>query len=101
MLDKVRPAGLATADRGNVDAIATTHPVNSQNKYSSLAVYAELFGSSTAIAFDIVGHGNTPILDLCRKLVEAGHDPGRALEAFRGKTLCLRIALSAKPLGWK
>jgi hypothetical protein len=67
------------------------HPVNSQKPHPSLAVRAELIGSSTAIAFGIVGHGNAPVLDLCRKLVEAGFDPDLPLTAFRGATLCLRI----------
>jgi hypothetical protein len=31
MLDKVRPAGLATADRGNVGMRYGPHPLNSQN----------------------------------------------------------------------
>ncbi|MFY9839327.1 MAG: hypothetical protein WAK55_23200 [Xanthobacteraceae bacterium] len=28
---------------------------------------------------------------MCRKLVEAGHDPATPLEAWRGKTLCLLV----------
>jgi hypothetical protein len=35
--------------------------------------------------------GWTPVLDLCRKLVEAGRDPSTPAEAYRGSTLCLRI----------
>jgi hypothetical protein len=35
--------------------------------------------------------GWTPVLDLCRKLVEAGHDPSTPAEAYRGSTLCLHI----------
>jgi hypothetical protein len=52
-------------------------------------ICAELTGSDTCAALDIVAHGNAPVLDLCRKLVEAGHDPDLPLEAFRDKTLCL------------
>jgi hypothetical protein len=37
------------------------------------------------------GGGAAPALALCRKLVEAGHDPAPALEAYRGETLCLHI----------
>jgi hypothetical protein len=35
--------------------------------------------------------GWAPVLDLCRKLVEAGHDPSTPAEAYRGSTLCLHI----------
>jgi hypothetical protein len=28
---------------------------------------------------------------LCRKLIEAGHDPAAPLEAWRGGVLCLRV----------
>jgi len=33
----------------------------------------------------------SPVLVLCRKLVEAGHDPAAPLEACRGDVLCLRV----------
>jgi hypothetical protein len=36
-------------------------------------------------------HGAAPVLALCRKLIEAGHDPATPLEAWRGAILCLRI----------
>ena len=68
MLDKVRPASCLR-----------------------LAVRAELFGSDTARACGITGRGNAPVLDLCRKLVAAGHDPDQPLEAFRGDVLCLIV----------
>jgi hypothetical protein len=31
------------------------------------------------------------VLALCRKLIEAGCDPGRGLHAFRGAMLALRV----------
>jgi len=39
----------------------------------------------------MTARGTTPVLGLCRLLVEAGHDPATPLEAWRGSTLCLRI----------
>lgn len=42
-----------------------------------------------AAALGVTCHGSAPILDLCRKLVAAGHDPETPLEAYRGATLAL------------
>src|SRR5215469_15190759 len=54
------------------------------------AARAELIGSACS-ALGITARGTTPVLALCRLLVEAGHDPATPLEAWRGSTLCLRI----------
>jgi hypothetical protein len=54
-------------------------------------IRAELTGSDTCSAFGIVVKSDTPILGLCRKLVDAGHDPATPLNAYRGATLCLRV----------
>jgi hypothetical protein len=35
--------------------------------------------------------GRAPVLSLCRKLIQAGHDPTEPAEAYRGSTLCLHI----------
>jgi hypothetical protein len=55
------------------------------------AVRAELIGSNCAVALGIEAHGSSPVLELCRILVEAGHDPATPLEAYRGDTLALLI----------
>jgi sRNA-binding protein len=55
------------------------------------AIAAELFGSDTASAAGISVTGYTPVLELCRRLVAAGHDPATPLHAYRGLTLCLKI----------
>jgi hypothetical protein len=52
---------------------------------------AELAGSSVCSAAGYVAIGHTPILLLCRDLIEAGHDPATPLEVYRGNTLALRI----------
>jgi hypothetical protein len=53
-------------------------------------IRAEIVGN-TCIALGITVHGAAPVLALCRKLIEAGHDPATPLEAWRGAILCLRI----------
>ena len=54
-------------------------------------ICAELTGSDTCAAIGITARGAAPVLALCRKLIETGHDPGTPLEAYRGDTLCLRV----------
>lgn len=39
----------------------------------------------------VVKH-NAPVLAMCRKLIDAGYDPHRPLEAYRGEVLCIRIS---------
>jgi|SRR5262249_7021695 len=55
------------------------------------AIRAELIGSDRCSALGMTARSTTPVLALCRLLVEAGHDPVMPLEAWRGSTLCLRI----------
>jgi hypothetical protein len=55
------------------------------------AIRAELAWSDTATALGVVARSASPVLDLCRLLVEAGCDPVTPLEAWRGGTLCLRV----------
>ena len=54
-------------------------------------IKAELIGDSKALACGHVAVGSSPLLGLCRKLVDAGHDPRTPLEAYRGDTLCLQV----------
>ena len=54
-------------------------------------VRADLVGADTAVAAGITATGHAPLLTLCRRLVEAGHDPSTPLEAYRGTILCLRV----------
>src|SRR5262245_35490186 len=55
------------------------------------AIFAELIGSDRCSARGMTARGITPILKLCRQLIEAGRDPATPLEAWRGSILCLRI----------
>ena len=54
-------------------------------------IRADLIGATIFIAAGITAIGNTPVLAICRQLVEAGHDPRRRLDVYRGATLALRI----------
>ena len=54
-------------------------------------IRAELIGDTKALACGFVVSTSSPLLALCRKLVDAGYDPSTPLEACRGDTLCLRI----------
>jgi hypothetical protein len=56
-----------------------------------LNLRAELIGSDGATAIGVEAHGPSPVLALCRALVEAGHDPATPLHAYRGHTLALKV----------
>jgi hypothetical protein len=59
-------------------------------------IRAELFGFDTCTALGIEVRAYAPALAMCRKLVEAGHDPGRPLHAYRRDVL----ALTVSSIGW-
>ena len=48
-------------------------------------------GNDRCTAEGITVVATAPVLGICRKLVEAGHDPATPLEAWRGDVLALRI----------
>jgi len=54
-------------------------------------IRAELVGSQMARAEGITVTSSSPVLALCRQLVEAGHDPSTPLHAYRGDVLALRV----------
>jgi hypothetical protein len=54
-------------------------------------IRAELSDARQCSALGITATGNAPVLTLCRRLIEAGHNPILPLEAYRGTTLCLRV----------
>jgi hypothetical protein len=54
-------------------------------------IRAELGGDRWCSALGITATSNAPVLALCRRLIEAGHDPSARLEAYRGTTLSLRV----------
>ena len=54
-------------------------------------IYADLCNDDACQALGITIESPSPLLDLCRALVEAGCDPATPLEAYRGNVLCLRV----------
>src|SRR5215470_4979726 len=64
---------------------------NSLPTKNAQAIFAELIGSERCSALGMTARGTTPVLALCRRLIEAGHNPATPLEVWRGSTLCLRI----------
>jgi hypothetical protein len=65
---------------------------NQSDHSTQAAIRAELIGSDCCSALGMIARGaTTPVLTLCRLLVEAGHNPATPLEVWRGSTLCLRI----------
>jgi len=55
------------------------------------AIRAEIIGQDTAAAAGLSVRSDSPVLKLCRALLEAGHEGATPLEAYRGSTLCLRV----------
>ena len=54
-------------------------------------IRAKLFGSTVCTAAGLISRGATPILNLCRRLVAAGHDPNSPLECYRDAVLALTV----------
>jgi hypothetical protein len=55
------------------------------------ALRAELTKSDTATAAGIAVKAESPVLALCRSLINAGYDPATTLNVYRGNTPALRI----------
>jgi hypothetical protein len=55
------------------------------------AICAVIAGADQCEAIGHKVHASVPVLALCRKLIEAGHDPGRPLDVYRGDVLALRV----------
>lgn len=72
---------------------ATINRLNNRNNagLQISAVRAEIINSGECSAEGHSARGHSPVLQLCRLLVAAGHDPARPLHAFRGNMLCLVI----------
>jgi hypothetical protein len=64
---------------------------NRQERFTQAPIRATLVGSKRCEAEGIVACGYAAVLDLCRALIKAGHDPKRALHAYRGEVLALAV----------
>ena len=54
-------------------------------------IRAQLAGSDTRTALGIIVCAGSPVLALCRRLVDLGVDPDRPLHVYRTETLCLVV----------
>jgi hypothetical protein len=95
---KARRAATRTGLKMDLNNESLTPPQNQFCNYKNLsstttqiAIRAELIGSDCCAVLGMTERGMTPVLALCRRLIEAGHDPATPLEVWRGSTLCLRI----------
>jgi hypothetical protein len=52
---------------------------------------AILTGADTASAADLTVRARSPVLALCRKLIEAGHNASQPLHVYRGDKLALIV----------
>ena len=70
-----------------------TSPIPQPRIDTIAVVRVELIGANTAVAreFGITVCGETPVIDLCRTMVDAGHDPRTRLAVYRGGTLVLTV----------
>jgi hypothetical protein len=59
-------------------------------------IVCHIIGSDRCASGGLVVKHKAPVLAMCRKLIEAGYDPERPLEAYRGETLCLKIRTIAE-----
>jgi hypothetical protein len=72
-----------------MDSIATGYTALSIHRRP--LIHADLCNDDVCKALGIKIQSPSPLLDLCRALVERGVDPTTPLEAYRGKVLCLRV----------
>jgi len=56
-----------------------------------MTICAILTDPDSASACGLTLTARAPVLDLCRALLQAGHDPAKRLEVYRGSTLCLTV----------
>ena len=92
MLCNMKPAAIgARRASGFVDEQQVSGPEDNPSQVLQQAIRADLIDSDTCTALGLTCNSASPVLALCRALVEAGHDPATPLEAYRGTTLCLRV----------
>jgi hypothetical protein len=82
----------ATGDGGlpNVSSSATAER-SSEIATPRQVIRAELHGSSSCTAEGLTVKSPSPVIGLCKALVDAGVDPATPLEAWRGDVMCLRV----------
>jgi hypothetical protein len=85
----------AKTKRRNLGDTKKTNAKRDSDNHVSLGaqipIHAALIGSNCCQALGVTARGYAPVLDLCRALVAAGHDPRRPLHAYRGDVLALKV----------
>jgi hypothetical protein len=71
---------VSSLQQGAAPACASKDPID-----------AELIGEDACVALGLTLRATAPVLEICRALIAAGHDPDRPLHAYRGDTLCLSV----------
>src|SRR5690348_10236794 len=61
-------------------------------------IRAQLAGNVCS-AVGIAAKADAPILALCRKFLDAGHDPATPLEVYRGDVLALQVKFIGQAAG--
>ena len=96
---RCRKAGKATAanaarDLPELDRLGGTINSTAYRCYrkTQVAIRAELIGSDRCIATGIDVQAASPVLTMCRRLLEAGFDPALSLECYRNDVLALTVA---------
>jgi len=79
--------------RNNIEiaGLVPAAPKPSSASYAPATVTAHLQGDDTCSALDLTVQSSSPVIALCRKLIERAHDRATGLEVYRGKTLALRV----------
>jgi hypothetical protein len=87
------PGALAARGASETDQLGrqVTPETNRQQSLTQAPILATLAGADLCSGEGIAARGHAPVLDLCRALVEAGHDPKRALHAMRRGVLALTV----------
>ena len=58
---------------------------------AQIPIRAELTGDDCCTALGLSVTSTSPVIALCRALINAGHDPTTPLEVYRGDVLALRV----------
>jgi hypothetical protein len=92
MLQTRKPAAIGARRASEfVDEQQVSGPEDNPSQVPQQAIRADLIGTGTCIALGLAINSSSPVLALCHALLESGHDPAIALEAYRGDVLCLRV----------
>lgn len=91
---------MAKVRSGQAVARRTARPVEKSGPMTRTnTIEAKLTGDAICTAEGHTVKAGTPVIVLCRALVEAGYDPASPMKVYRGIRSRSPFALSVKPLG--